>query len=319
MTLTTLRTRGRAGWRWWLGLGVSAAVVLWLWRSFQWSQVFQALAVLEGWRLLVGVLLFTIALGTRAQAWRVLLGPDVAFSQAFWALMVGFLGTTVLPLRLGEAARVVALQRVTGMAWSRAVGSVALARLTDALLLGLLVVLLAPWALGERWVPARVWVVAGGAGALLALALAWALARARGSRARRAAGLPFVGRFLAGEALQTWGRTLQNPALWARFLGWKALTWSLLALEHTVLMRAWFPQADLRWGYWVVAVASLGVAVPSAPGHIGVVQAGILAALWPLGVEPHQALAFSLVKHAVYLGVTTSLGLVGLLYVVRRS
>ncbi len=300
-----------------LGLLVSGGLVAWLALGFQWDQVFAAMTQARPGGLLLAVLLFTLAMATRARAWQVLLGPGVPFGPVFWSLAVGFLFTTLLPFRLGEAARVVALHQTAGVSWSLGISSVAVARLADAGLLALTVLALAPRIMQGPEVLQQplIWVVGAFAGMvggawLVRRRRAW-LRRLRHWAGERTSRRRWVARL---EDLAQALEPLERPGTWLRFLGWKGLTWTLIALEHYVLLRMWFPEATLLWAYWVVAVASLGVALPSAPGHVGTVQAGILAALWPLQVDPNQALALSLVKHGIYLGVTTILGLVGLSY-----
>lgn len=304
----------RKGWQMVLGLAVSAALLAWVVGQIEWPLVRTALAQVRPAPLLLAVSLFTLALVARAQAWRVLLGHPVPLAPVFWSLMVGFLFTTLLPFRLGEAARVVALHRSTGVPWSLAVSSVAVARLADAALLAFLVLSIAPrvWQGPALLQKVEFWLVValmGGLSLWLALRL-----RHRGLQRlqRMLPEHPWSHRLVAllGRVLESLA-PLEEPRIWVRFLGWKGLTWGLLVLEHWVLLRLWFPQATLLWSAWVVGVASLGVALPAAPGHVGVVEAGIMAALQPFGVDPNRALALALVKHLVYLGVTTLLGLLG--------
>ena len=300
-----------------LGLFISGTLVVWLVLGFRWDKVFSAMEQARPVALMLAVFLFTLAMVSRARAWQVLLGPGVSLGPVFWSLSVGFLFTTLLPFRLGEVARVVALHQTAGIPWGLGFSSVAVARLVDAGLLALTVLALAPRILQGPavlqqpllWMLLAVLGISGGM---------WLLGR-RETWLRRlrvwAAGRPSRQRWVVRlEQLIQALAPLEHPGTWLRFLGWKALTWSLIALEHYVLLRMWFPKATLVWAYWVVAVASLGVAIPSAPGHVGTVQAGILAALWPLQVDPNQALALSLVKHGVYLSVTTVLGIVGISY-----
>ncbi len=300
-----------------LGLLVSGGLVAWLALSFDWSQVWAAMAQTRIGPVLLAAALFSLALVTRARAWQVLLGEGVPFPPVFWSLMVGFLFTTLLPFRLGEAVRVVALRKTADVPWSLGISSVLVSRLVDAMLLAFVVLALAPTVLQGPALLQQplVWMLVAG---LALLVVGWGLRQRERMRAwlhrrmgTRSRWRPWLQRF---DGLMQALSPLEDPGTWWRFLGWKVLTWSLIALEHYLLLRIWFPQATLLWAYWVVAVASLGVALPSAPGHVGTVQAGMLAALWPLGVDPNQALALSLVKHGVYLGVTTVLGFMGLFY-----
>ena len=61
-------------------------------------------------------------------------------------------------------------------------------------------------------------------------------------------------------------------------------------------------------GLAVFAVASLGMAVPAAPGGIGVFEAAMVAALGWFGVDRHEALACALVTHMLQFVPTTIAG-----------
>jgi uncharacterized membrane protein YbhN (UPF0104 family) len=61
-----------------------------------------------------------------------------------------------------------------------------------------------------------------------------------------------------------------------------------------------------------VGVASLGVALPSSPGGIGLLEASYVAALAVFGVDASRALAFAIVSHSLYYVSTITLGVYGL-------
>ena len=65
---------------------------------------------------------------------------------------------------------------------------------------------------------------------------------------------------------------------------------------------------------WLVVLLAINVAIliPSTPGHLGVMEAGALAALLALGVAPERALAGAVLYHAVQILPGTALGLLAL-------
>ncbi len=306
--------------RWWyvlLGLVVSLALGFWVLQQIQGTLVVAAFRETRPLPLAGAVLCFTLALMTRARAWQVLLGQKVRFAPVFWSLMVGFLFTTLLPFRLGEVVRVAALHQTARVPWALGFSSVAVARLTDAGLLALMVAATAPrvWRGPALLQKVEFWLVV----ALVGVLGVWLAVKTRHRlsawlEARLPAEWVASRPWQAMKGILDTLAPLEDPGVWARLLFWKGLTWGLLVLEHWLLLRLWFPQATLTWSAWLVGVASLGVALPSAPGHVGVVEASIVAALRPFGVDPNRALALALVKHAIYLGVTTLLGLFGVGY-----
>ncbi len=290
----------RAPTRLMLGVVLSAVALAAVLLTVDLAALRAALAVTPLPALGLAGLWFGLAMLTRAWAWRALLGPQVSFGRAFWALQIGFLVNNLVPLRLGELARAWVVHREAAVPWSRALSSIALARLTDGALLALVVVLLWP----AHAVLPRAWVWRAVALALAVLVLVGGLAWAtRGLRARLPARLR--------DALVEAAAVAQGPAL-ARFALGKALTWALLAAYYHALVRVWAP--DLGWGatVWAMAASTLGIAAPSAPGYIGVYEAAAVGVLAVLQVPQADALAFALVQHGLYLLLTTLLGVLAL-------
>jgi uncharacterized membrane protein YbhN (UPF0104 family) len=79
-------------------------------------------------------------------------------------------------------------------------------------------------------------------------------------------------------------------------------------LAHYLIMLAFIPEATLLWMVFAISVAMIGVALPSSPGFVGVYEAVYVGALSVFGVSYESALAFALVDHVYYIGLT---GIVG--------
>jgi uncharacterized membrane protein YbhN (UPF0104 family) len=54
------------------------------------------------------------------------------------------------------------------------------------------------------------------------------------------------------------------------------------------------------------------VAIPSAPGYLGVFEASAVAALAVVGVPSSTALGYALILHALHYGITSLLGALAL-------
>jgi hypothetical protein len=65
----------------------------------------------------------------------------------------------------------------------------------------------------------------------------------------------------------------------------------------------------------VLAVTNLGMAVPSAPGYVGVFHSAVVLSLAPYGVPPTAATAAAIVLHAVIFGMF----IVGGIYYLARG
>ncbi len=299
-----------------LGLGVSAGLLWWTLAQVPVPQLREAFQQVEPGAFLLALLVFVWAFPARARAWQVLLGPGVPFRPVFAALMVGFLVTNVLPLRLGEAARMMALRQALGVPWPALVTSVLLDRLSDAGLLLGIVLFLSPWVWPQGELP-HLWAFGLPLLAVLGLGVwAWPhLVEGLARGARRLQTHPHRWQKRLGQGLGNLARGLQPMAsrgVLVRFLGWKVLTWLPVFLSQDLLLRQWFPHGAWWWAPWLTAVTTLATVLPSAPGHLGTMEAGALAALQPLSQDRAANLALALTQHALYYVVTTGLGLVAL-------
>jgi hypothetical protein len=92
-----------------------------------------------------------------------------------------------------------------------------------------------------------------------------------------------------------------------------ALTWLLIIHHYYLVLLAFEPAGKFLWAAFGIGVVGLGVAIPSAPGSLGIVQ-GIIVTAFPLafGIDYDAALAYSITVHSFYLATTSILGLVGL-------
>ena len=106
-------------------------------------------------------------------------------------------------------------------------------------------------------------------------------------------------------------QTLRQPRRFALVVILMLVTWFFNIAWYYVLLKAFVPEAKFLWAAFSVAVGSLGVAVPSTPGYIGVFEFATVTALGLFSISESDAFAYALVSHALYLVVTVLLGLVG--------
>ncbi|MEX2143445.1 MAG: lysylphosphatidylglycerol synthase transmembrane domain-containing protein, partial [Anaerolineales bacterium] len=104
---------------------------------------------------------------------------------------------------------------------------------------------------------------------------------------------------------------LREPSRFIRIAFWMLLTWLFNVAWYYALMRSFLPEATWLWAFFSIAATSLGVAVPSSPGYIGVFEAAMVLSLAPFGVDPAIALAYALTAHVIYFVMTAVLGIIG--------
>jgi uncharacterized protein (TIRG00374 family) len=248
-------------------------------------------------------------------AWRTTLIEQAAFKDTFFVLNQGYLLNNVLPFRLGELGRALLLGGRAGMRFWRVLSSIVIERVFDlgiaaGLLLGTL-----PLVIGAEWARSA---------ALVAAALVVAGFVALFVMASKPQSVTGILKALTKPwpKLQNWGieqlehfleglTALRDGWRFLRVAFWMLLTWGFNIAWYYVLMLSFFPDATWLWVLFSIAVASVGVALPSSPAYIGVLEAALVGSLTLFGADEATALAYALVAHVLYFAITGILGLVG--------
>lgn len=251
-----------------------------------------------------------------ALRWKLLLGGRPNWSRTFLACCVGHGVNLLLPLRLGEAVRIVVLGRSERLPYAEVASSVVVERLWEQAMR--LTALAAAMALGigVRLSPAT---VAGTLGLIGGAALAvawlrrhpiWVLAHvprwlARLPRIDEPSARATLARLLAGLQQATRPRQLFAGGLtslgaWGLFWGFHLL--ALLALPGGLTT----PQVVM------LSLGALALAPPSSPTVPGVYHASVVVPLAVAGQPEALLTAYAIILHALLLGWLLTLGLVGL-------
>lgn len=265
------------------------------------------------------VVIYTTALGLRSKAWQTLLKEGASFNQVFLTLNAGYLLNNILPLRLGELGRAFLLGR-RGLGFWRVFTTIIIERAFDMAIVAGMVLGTLPivWgsARGQQVAFVVMLIVLVG---LLTLHL---LAR---NQARALAWFDGLGArwprlvSLGRQRIQAFfsGLTaLNNLNRFLRVLGWMLLNWFLAVLAQFLLLRAFVPSADFVWAIFGQGVVALGVALPSSPAYVGVLEAAWVSALSLVGVQPGTALAYAFASHLLNILVT---GLIGAYALAREG
>jgi glycosyltransferase 2 family protein len=287
-----------------LGL-LFAAIAL---RDVSWPELRHALLQAE-WRW-IGPFLAALFVfyWLKTLRWRQLLAPIVAVRtrELFAPVMIGYAGSALLPMQLGDLARTAIAARQLDRPVLAIFASIALERVFD--LVGILCVLLAALALFHEQIPD----VITTAGYVLAAAIAAAavviaayvyftaacVAAVRALTSRLSAALRDkillqVSRGVEGFAAVrnpqvATGALLTTLLQW--FMMWACVWMSLQAAQIALPMAA---------ALVVLVLTVIGISLPSTPGYFGNIQLAYVLALKPFGIAPEAALAASLFFHAI--------------------
>jgi glycosyltransferase 2 family protein len=277
---------------------VSLAVVLYF---VDLRELGEALRLADYRFIAAGVLVTLSWLAVRGKVWQTLLPGRLPYRTVFLTLSEGYLLNNILPLRLGEVGRAFLLSRKSPLAFWQIFSSILIERALDMALATALLLSTLAFIVGGDWarqaaVGVGIVVVVGLVGLyLMARNQEWAM-RFFGSVSAR---WPFLKR-VGGNALPAFFSGLGVLTDGKRFLqavSWMVLNWSLGVLQYFVYLLAFFPEARLLWAGFSLGAASLGIAAPSSPGAIGVLELTLVAALSLFNLNPSFAFAFAVTAH----------------------
>ncbi|MFC1574885.1 lysylphosphatidylglycerol synthase transmembrane domain-containing protein [Gemmatimonadota bacterium] len=253
-----------------------------------------------------------LAMGLRSRA-TVAPGGDVAYKSLTLSHLLGYTGNNVLPFRLGELLRVDYLARRGKLSRSFLMGTVAVERLLDSVVLLALFALTVPLVVGESLLE----------GSYPFLVAATVLAMGLGVLVVRWRGFPaFLGRAVQLVSSR-WATTIQDhagrvvtgltslaSARWApAALGATLLYWLCAVGSIRVAMAAFGLTLPWYAPFLVLAVTSLGTALPSSPSFVGTYHYFSALGLSLLGAEASTSASFAIVAHAMAFIPYTVLGL----------
>ena len=291
----------------WIAAGLTIGTLLiWLGlRKVDLTEVWDAVQA-SNWGWLVPALaLLAIANGIRSLRWQMLFTRPgrPALPAVTRALLVGLFVNSVLPLRAGEAARLLSLHRHTRVSRAEIAATVVIERIYDVSGLFVLLFIVLPWLPDVTWLATAVWVALGLG---LAIAVVVALLVTRGAatarimlvplrllgvtterRERAAAGLI---RGLAGFRDLRTGLAVGSLTL---------VSWAVLALCFWLVTFAFDLDVPFDAGVLVLVATGLAMIVPAPPAALGVFEAAAVAALDAYGFSVEEALPYALVLHAV--------------------
>jgi uncharacterized protein (TIRG00374 family) len=258
-----------------------------VWRSLRESNVL--------W-LLPALALLALATFARAVRWWSLFGHETRppLGPVVAATLIGLALNNLLPLRAGEAARILALGRRTGTSRVETLATAALERALDVFCLLLLLFAALPWLPDVAWLrPAAVLALVIALG-LLALAIVGerpfhALAR-RSERLEHA--WHSVSRGLVG---------LRNPRIAFAGFAWTTVSWLLVALSFWLVTLAFDLELPVVSGLLILSAVGLSLILPAAPASLGVFEAATVLALAAYDVPSSEALSYAFVLHGVNL------------------
>lgn len=296
-------------------------ICLWLaLRNAPFSALVSTIATASSPWLLLAVLLMFTALITRAKIWVILLNNRTNLMDSFWAECIGYLFTNVLPLRMGDPARVVAMSKRRALPIVQVASSAVLERLLDTAIILMALAALFPF----MNVPDPVKKAGSIFGMLVLMAMTALILLIKMDRTSERC-LRAVCRWLpilpAEKILIALRQYIEGVTVLCRSKAaigtfcWALGTWALFIAMYWSAIRAFQPNGTLVEASFMLVAICLALTMPSSPGFIGVFQwVGQQALVIPFGgkYDPSTALAITLTIHMMSYIFTTILGIIGL-------
>ena len=318
------RGRGRL-WQGLVGIAISIAFLYWALRGVSPAAFFRSVRDANVWLFLASAAVATLTFPARAARWRIILAarsPGVRWTPVWHATAIGFMANNVLPARTGELARGYAASRLVNLPFAASIGSIAVERIFDGLIVMLLLAVAIAWSglagtlsVGGRSVTTlAAW--SGGVfiAALLFLfvlvhapqaGLAWLASALRRALPERAA--EWIVRVARGfiEGLSI----LRAPRDFARVVVWSAAVWLVNAAAFYLGFLAFHIDGlPLTSPLLLQGIVALGVAIPSSPGFFGPFEYFSRLSLGLYGVPGVAAASFALGTHLGWFVPITALG-----------
>ncbi|MEO1290878.1 MAG: lysylphosphatidylglycerol synthase transmembrane domain-containing protein, partial [Chloroflexota bacterium] len=271
------------------------------------------------WYVLPCLILLFLGLITRAFRWRVLLDNKLPFNRTFSIMNVAYLVNGVLPLRIGEVARVYLVSRTEKtIPMPLTASTIIIERILD--LFAVVVMVFFALMLGPVPDEIRSASFIAALFAIVGFSILILLARKREWASHLFTSvqsyIPIVKRY---EILSKWFdqfldglQPLTQPQALFASLAWTALSWVVSIAAGYILMFAFFDEGSIAATMLYIAAAAFAIALPAVPGNIGTYEASILLALTAMGYEQSStAVAFAVMVHAVNVFVHVTTGVVG--------
>lgn len=302
--------------KFWVGAILSATFLYLAFRNVELEKLYSTLKKVDYWFLILAVLLNISSPWVQAHRWRYLLKPikKVKTSSLFSAVMIGFLGNSVLPAKLGELVRAFVIGRKEGISKSSSLATIAVERTFDGMTVVFLLVVTSLFAPLPDWANELAYL-----GLLLNIGLLSFLLSVRHqtdralklvSFALRPLPKEFTERALGWFTLFAEGlRVLEKGGQLVLISVLSVLVWLIPALVTLLVFHSLGLVVPPIAALAVVVVVALGVMLPASPGAVGTTQYLCIVALALFGVEKSDALSLSIVLHASQLIPLAVIGL----------
>jgi uncharacterized protein (TIRG00374 family) len=306
-----------------LSLGVGAVCVVYAMHGVDRHAVVAAVRALPVSAIALYLATVVVTNFFRAWRWEFLLRPlgvSLPLRRLMLISSVGFMAILALPVRLGEFVRPYFVTRERNVRMSAALGTVAVERIIDGLMISILFFVSYVASAGDTFTPelrVGAWVsLLGFVGLTTFLALAHVWTEQTIAFALRVTLLQYIAPVRAHQladklrALISGFHVLTDRRNFGIFLAQSALYWAMNGFGMWLLARQMGLDISLSAAYTTMAFTGVILSLPNSPGLVGQFHAAIklgLMAYLPASVVNTQGMAYAIVLHGIqtiwYVGV----------------
>jgi hypothetical protein len=246
----------------------------------------------------VAILIGFLWMAVRAIVWRTLLRNRASYLDVLFTVGEGYLLNNFLPFRLGEIGRAFLLSRKSTLQFGEILPTIVIERAMDLGFSAIILLAAIPFVVGAEQA-GQIGVIAGVV-ILIGFVVLYLLARynqwALNLFQRWSARWPTLQR-VGGNFLESFFMglgVLKDGWLFVRFLFWMTVNWAIAIVSYYLLVRAFFPQAQVVWGMFGLGAAAFGGAIPALPGGVGTFEGAFGGAIALLTGDESTALAVAL-------------------------
>jgi glycosyltransferase 2 family protein len=304
-------------WKLWVGLVISVLAAWFALQGIAFDKMGDAIARMNWFWVVVSYIPFAILLLLKVTRWQLLFpeGIKVPLRRLWATLMISYLFNTALPARLGEIVRAFALSRSEKISPVRVLSTILVEKILDVMTIVIFLVALLPFVDIPNEIRGPALVLGLGVVGAFVTCILMAIFRQPAERLIALVLRPIPAKFrekllgFASEVLDAL-TVLLNVKLSFNLWAQSFLIWTLVMLNYMLVAFALNIPLTFEMAALVTIALNLGMAVPSAPGYIGVFEALVKLAL--IGFFPGQdslVLTYGLVLHVLGFLPVVALGM----------
>ena len=284
------------------GVFISLAGIYWAFKDFHFFDFKRSIQQIDLLYLILATIFLWGSVWVRGLRWKWLFKESASpsVSSLYRAVLIGYFGNNVLPLRLGEILRAYIVGKENNLPKSFVFGTVVLERLMDMFALiffGIILLILYPFE--EGWVGD--YILKGGS-VILIVIFALIIIRRFKLKSTENKILRIFNQIMDG--LLSIRKKNIIPVVISSIL-----IWSIYLLDVYLIQRAF--QFNLTWtqSLAILVISSLALSIPSAPGMIGTFHAAVKFTMVDLFTfTPNEGNSFAILLHAYGYILFTLLG-----------